>query len=224
MREPRAEHVRRQDERVRQQRLDARVVRRDDQRRARLDRLRAQQLERRRGVLVVERGGRLVGEQQGRPVDDGARDRDALRLALRQLAGQAVREVRDLHRLRAARRCARRRARRRRGAARAAGCRATLTAPIRCSRCGTRPTVRPRQRSRSVRRERRRGPGSRRRCGPRSAASVRRSGAAASTCRCPTGPPSSHASPLPARHDATATASTSPWRFSTRGELEHRGI
>ena len=83
---------------MRQERFHPRVVRGDDQRRACLDRLRAQQLERPRGVLVVERRGRFVREQDGGPVDDGARDRDALRLSLRQLARQPVSQIGDLHR------------------------------------------------------------------------------------------------------------------------------
>ena len=86
---------RRQLVRVRQPRTHARVVRSDHERGAARLALRAQQIERRGGVRVVEIRGGLVGQHQRRAIDECARDRDALRLPLRQLARIPPREIGD---------------------------------------------------------------------------------------------------------------------------------
>ena len=98
-------------------------------------------------VAVVERRGRLVGEDQRRPVDQRARDRDPLRLALAELVRPRPRQRREAELGRAGRRCARARAAGRRACARGGGCPRTLSAPIRCSRCSTMPMWRLRRRS-----------------------------------------------------------------------------
>jgi hypothetical protein len=56
-----------------------------------------QQLHHRLAVLRVEVAGRLVGEQDERVAHQGARHRDALLLAARELAGQVLGAVRHPH-------------------------------------------------------------------------------------------------------------------------------
>jgi hypothetical protein len=66
---------------------EGRVVRHQHQRRAQSRLQLEQQVAHQRAGVVVEVAGGLVGQQQARPVHQRARDRHALLLAARELAG-----------------------------------------------------------------------------------------------------------------------------------------
>ena len=72
---------------------DRSVVGDDRRRRVQLPVDALQDLEHQLAGLVVERTGRLVAEQDVRPFRDGARDRDALLLAARQLRREMIQTI-----------------------------------------------------------------------------------------------------------------------------------
>ena len=205
---------------MRQQRAHARIVRCDHERRAAGETLRAQQFERRGGVRVVQIRGRLVGEHQRRPVDDARalRRHAAPALATARADSRRARSATptDSSRIRTragssgwpARYCARRRLS------------ATSSAPTRWSRCGTRPTLRPRQRSRAA-------PESPPRSVPPTiAVPVVGVVSAARMCRSvvlplPDAPASSQCSPAPARHCVDAEHGGVAVSMRDSGEREH---
>ena len=207
------------------------LLRDEDRARQALD-----EVEERLGRLGIELRGRLVEQQQLRPQRERGRERDALQLAARELAVDALGELPRRRRARAPRRRAARsppRVVRRRSRARTRP--RSRPSP---SRSGPPDPGRPTRRfpragraaTRACRSRRRRRARRRRRRG--NAARGRRARAAASTCRSPTGRAARRARPrraratrrrAPARRPcrrsaspATAATATVPPRQSTR--------